>query len=749
MKSLVFTKESVGRLQRFGISDDWFKKFELPAGNHGLKRATVKDATYIIEDDLNSEETDLVVIALSGTNPIFGDGRPNDYTLNRIIAASASHFHSTAQISTKWRPYSEKDILSFYAGTVRKGKGARLHAQKNPNDTHDLFFFARTDRIVPFSDLDPPSSEFHGAVREGLAAAILSAEDAQFGDDHTVGIVLCERLPQGFVQGASLDEWFESKLTSDQRRFVELPYAGPVRLRGAAGTGKTLSLVIKVLRDGLRFRNEAEPKKLCFVAHSQGSVDLVEAISGDLIFPRKLRNFEESNCQIEIQTLYDLAHKHLIFSLKELEPISLDGIEGREWQYHLIKDSLQKAWSSPVLKPRFNNLDPEIKSRWKSACEEKDPAFIAELMNEFSCVIDAEKIRRGEETGERYVKRGDRPKWLLKLPSENDRHFVLAVHSIYRRELSKEGFLSIDEMISDFDSFLESNAWDRVREREGYDALFVDELHLFTALEKQTLQKLVKRQYDGDGKPSRPAIFMAYDIKQSPRDSFLDYFAADGSVFSAKSGLQKSELIELNKVFRYTPQIAEFLKDLDASFPAIDVPGEWNAYVGEAELPNASAPTLSSYTSDIEVLEETFKRAVALARKIEGGGRRIAVLCVSEEMFRKYIPPVKGRFRRAAYLVDSREATSNMRHVGKRFIFSMPEFVAGLQFHTVFLLHVDQTEAPESAGIGRRRQLISNTYLGASRAENCLNIITCEDRGGPCDILNMALNRHSLVEVAN
>ena len=747
MKSLVFTKESVGRLRRFGISDDWFQRYELPKGNHGLKRAIVADAIYILEDDLDSEQTDLVVINLAGENLVFCDGYSNAQALDRISTASASHFHSSVQIPTNWKPYSEGDIFSFYAGTVYKGKGARLHAQKNPRNTHDLFFFARTEKTVSFSDIDL-NRKLHVAARDGLAEAILS-EDTPPVEDNTAGIILCERLPHGFVQGASLHEWFEKKLTSDQRRFVELPYAGPVRLRGAAGTGKTLGLVIKMLRDGLRFRNETQKRRLCFVAHSQGSVDLVQAISDDLISPREFRDFAESSCQVEIRTLYDLANKHLNFPLRDLTPVSLDGIEGRQFQYELITIALQEAWSSQPIRSRFKELDPEIQSRWKKANDGHDSAFIAELMNEFSSVIDAENIRRGEETGDRYIKRSDRANWLLKLPDQVDRRFVLEIHSIYRRQLSDMNALSIDEMISDFNSFLDSNSWDRERDREGCDALFVDELHLFTALEKQTLQKLVKRQYDEEGKPNRPTIFMAYDLKQSPRDSFLDYFAADGKVFSAKSGLQNSELVQFNKVFRYTPQIAEFLKDIDAAFPAIDIPGEWNAYVGEAELPDASKPTLTRYPTELEALKATFKRAAALARKIEGGGRRVAVVCVSEEMFKRYIPPINGQFKGDAYLVDSREATSDMRHVGRRFVFSMPEFVAGLQFDTVFLMHVDQSEAPASAGIGRRRQLISNTYLGASRSENCLHIVACEGRGGPSDILNMALDRNSLIEVAS
>ena len=38
------------------------------------------------------------------------------------------------------------------------------------------------------------------------------------------------------------------------------------------------------------------------------------------------------------------------------------------------------------------------------------------------------------------------------------------------------GTISVDQMVTDFNSYLDSNMWDQIRERSGYDALFIDEL---------------------------------------------------------------------------------------------------------------------------------------------------------------------------------------------------------------------------------------------------------------------------------
>ena len=77
----------------------------------------------------------------------------------------------------------------------------------------------------------------------------------------------------------------------------------------------------------------------------------------------------------------------------------------------------------------------------------------------------------------------------------------------------------------------------------------------------------------------------------------------------------------------------------------------------------------------------------------------------------------------------------------------MPEYVAGLQFDTIYLINADKNEAPLDAGVGTRRSLFSNIYLGASRAERSLTVHACLERGGATDFLQLAIERGSIVEV--
>lgn len=736
MKTLAFTPSSLFRLSQFSISDSWFENFEIPESSAGLKRVVVEGVIYLIESALESDEVPLIVI---DAESIF-NGDADVQTLDRIITAARATFTDSVVIPTAWKPHREGSRFSLNP-TSGPNWRQRIHFERHPNGTSDLLVFGRSPEIVRFDRLEVPLAS-HKFARLKFPDAILSPEQPKVTES-LAGIVLSQRLPQGFVQGATLEQWYSTKLTDEQRSFVDKPHDGPVRLRGSAGTGKTLSLVVKCLVDAISNHENKNKVRFGFLTHSAASVDLVQAIAESLDAHGII--FSQSDfAKIEVRTLYDLANEQLGFSLDNLQPLSLDGREGRKLQLELIEVALRDLHNSGVAKTQFADISAPLLEGWHDLKALAGRRLVVEIMNEFASVLDAEGIRAGEEKGIKYVSSGSsRPAWQMSLPLEIDRRFILEVHRRYRKALSDMGALSVDQMIGDFNSFLDSNRWASIRGREGYDALFVDELHLFTSIERQTLHKLIKHATEEDGRPKRPPIFMAYDIKQSTKDTFSQ-FGEEGNIFTASAKLTGSDLVKLSKVFRYTPQIAEFLTDLDATFPAVDIPGEWEAYSGDAQLSAGPVPRLKVFKDDTTLFRETFDAAREAALAAEGGGRRVAVLSVSPEMFERYLvalPQYKGK----VIPIQARDNVDELRHAGRRFVFSTPEYVAGLQFDTVFLVHANTEEAPSDAGDGRRRRFISDVYLGSSRAERILRVHSSLARGGESDVLKLALSRGSLI----
>ena len=121
----------------------------------------------------------------------------------------------------------------------------------------------------------------------------------------------------------------------------------------------------------------------------------------------------------------------------------------------------------------------------------------------------------------------------------------------------------------------------------------------------------------------------------------------------------------------------------------------------------------------------------------------MAVLCLNEDLFDRYreASRIEGKF----VPVTSREDLRELRYARTRCVFSMPEYVAGLQFDTVFLIHADKADmADRHTSPGARRRYVSRVYLGASRASRQLFIASSSERDGPSEILTGPLRNGSL-----
>jgi hypothetical protein len=78
---------------------------------------------------------------------------------------------------------------------------------------------------------------------------------------------------------------------------------------------------------------------------------------------------------------------------------------------------------------------------------------------------------------------------------------------------------------------------------------------------------------------------------------------------------------------------------------------------------------------------------------------------------------------------------------------STPEYVAGLQFDTVVLVDANKSLVPEGGNTGYlMRRILSELYLGISRAERRLHIFASQDAGGISSLLNGVIAQGLLVE---
>jgi len=728
ISALVIDQKAVGILDRAFVEDAWLQKFEVPMNTDGLRRVESEDIVYLLSGNAELEDGYLIINTAIFSNEA-GLAKPCT-AFERVIRVALRHFDRGIAIPVQWQPYHVGSLLSVYAQSSRDTR-QRVYFDQSPDGTGNLYAFAVTNNP---EDLDgvPEDIALYQRAMGGICDALLTPPPVT-PPVGNFGVLLSEPLGVRLASEGTLQEWYEQRLNREQRVFVDQPHDRPVRLRGAAGTGKTQSMVVKCLRD--LYADSDSDKTFAFLTHSSALAHtIVRGMFHALDPTERWASLKTPSGQsrLWIGTIYELAQEKLGYEKKGLKPLSLDGRDGRGYQRILIEQSINQIVQDPRIVLSLFPGCPEFAARLKNHAE--DASLIDELMNEFACVLDLESIKKDTHEANRYA-RSSREPWQMVLPSEAHRRVVLEIHDIYRALLRAQKMLSMDQMVADFDRYLGTHEWGALRERDGFDLVFVDEYHYFTRAEAMLLHNLFKTRAQVGG---RWPLLMAYDIKQGTNDVAI----SGGMEKFRNPGVGESVLTELKQVYRSTPQITAFLRDLDASFPAMDLEGEYATYVAESQQEDGETPTLTVYENDMKLIDSVFDQAVRMARDIDGGGSQVAVLCLNETLFDTI--RLAGRVRDKFVPITTREDLKELRYAKSKCVFSMPEFVAGLQFHTVILIHANSADYEEDQGLGTRRRYVSRLYLGASRAARKILLSSSKEQGGPCQLLDVPLANKTL-----
>lgn len=734
VRALVLDADAVDTLDSALIEEAWFDHFGLPPDIHKIKRVVCDGIVYLLSKSC-SDDARLLVIRVDDSKA-FSGGRRARYPFERMLRVALHHFRPEVAIPIQWQAFHQGSLVSVYADNITKQSGLRLYFDQDPHGAGSghIYAYAAEEGSRKFSEVPKDMGVYDIALRNFVEAALTEPETGSKAGDY--GILLSEPLGAQLSGAASLSEWYNKKVTAQQKDFIDRPLNAPVRLRGAAGTGKTQSIAIKCLRELIRFEALGEPARLAVITHSSGLAH--DVIRGMLYAMDQGEGWSKfKNAKLWLGTLYELAQDLLQYERKGLQPLSADGREGREYQRMLISSSIDYLErSSQFMLDLKHRCSVDFQSLFSPDSRDQ---FVEELMNEFACVIDAENIQKGTAEAETYLKTS-RESWQYPL-NEADRRVVLDIHERYSDLLRNENYLSMDQMIADFNRYLMTHEWRQLRDKNGFDVIFVDEYHYFNRAEAVALHHLFKTTASQEGKLP---LFMAYDLKQGPDDVSLSH-GSKGMLNFMATRAGKSELVELTEVFRFTPEIADFMKDLDGAFPAMDLEGEWKPYVGSSKTENGDIPELWKLPTNQSLVDSVFAAAKSRASDLKEGGRQVAVLCMNERQFDQY--QNAGRIKDSFVAITARDQMNELKYAKKKCVFSMPEFVAGLQFDTVFLIHVDEAELSDGArGSGFQRRFVSRCYVGASRAAAHLIIATSHERGGPSSILAGPLSRGSLVE---
>jgi len=203
--------------------------------------------------------------------------------MERVLAFSDRASKPSINLPTAWAQYKRGAFISFFAWkqNSRTSESLRWIAEPQRDTSNNVCFWrlSGASSQIPLDDFNPNRSLYDAAIDAWPVA--LRNSKAIFASRPAVAR---ESTPTMSFPGVGFGEvtkdltyssWLD-ELTEPQRRFVEQPPEHSIRLRGPAGSGKTLALELKALHEAKRARDKGDESRILFVTHSWATAERVD-----------------------------------------------------------------------------------------------------------------------------------------------------------------------------------------------------------------------------------------------------------------------------------------------------------------------------------------------------------------------------------------------------------------------------------------------------------------------------------------
>lgn len=546
---------------------------------------------------------------------------------------------------------------------------------------------------------------------------------ADLSDDNIdTSTLLCQRDPY-------------QQLSEKQRKFIETNYAEPSRIEGPAGSGKTICMILKMLYWARRCHDEGLAFKFVFIAPSREIVNnvmyFIDVLSSNIQdFPAICLN------NIQVKTLQDICTDFLKQDIHESELLDEDTLESKNVQLlHLSEIISNKVKNISSLR---DFISPEL----YNFLESEDELHISELIrHEISVIIKG----RSAETFDVY-KDIKRPKYGAPISSINDRRFIFDIYSDYTNILEKISQFDVDDIAISAMSKLDSPIWRRRRKNEGYDSIFIDEVHLFNLNELSLIHHLTKTT-------TTSPISYAIDLSQALGD-----IAWNDIDFHESVGIQNdSEKVILKAVFRCSPEITDLAFSVTSHganlFTNFDNPISDSPYIYGSSV-SEETPTYNLIDSTTNIFQKAFEIADETKNRLNLKTHQIAVIFFDRILFHEAIQYARDAKKRYIEITKRGDLTSvNQAEKGALYVLTMADYVGGLEFEGVILVGVDKGRVPDiSKATSMATKMFQNyvahnrLYVSITRARRSVSILG-EALRGESDILESAITNKKITVV--
>lgn len=494
--------------------------------------------------------------------------------------------------------------------------------------------------------------------------------------------------PKNGIAGCSRADW-EQYLTSPQKDFIHRELTTPHRIEGPAGTGKTLSLVLKAINGYESAVNASREHRALFVAHSETTrKSIIEMFAPDLPGIAEQSPEDLAVQSVRVTTLHRLCADLLRYEVSESELLDADAFESKQSQVLYAIESLDDALTNHLRSHRAL-----MSASYLNFLETTDKWVIAEMLrHEISVVI---KGRAGFELG-RYKKL---PKLTYGLPIEieGDKAFTFLIFTLYQERLQSSGQFDTDDIVLSALQQLDSPIWRRRRIKEGFDSIYVDETHLFNLNELSVFHRLTRST-------SNFPIAYSADISQSIGDRGWSELSIGNALSSNRDA--SSELDQhttFRAIFRSSPDIVNLALCITSAgatlFTNFDNPMVASASAfTESEERKCASPAYLFFPSDEDMLRGAFALAETYSLEMKSTRGDVAIIVFGDELF-AVAERVARSLNKPVEFVKNRGDSDIVRRAkaSGRYVMATPDHVGGLEFDGVILVGVDKGRVPPVA----------------------------------------------------
>lgn len=715
MKNLVLTEQSI-ILVANSLDDQVLKSGELPNSEKYFKISIFSDTDVILSG--NKKDSHIETLPFIVINKSFFDIQDTSIISDALLEIQSlvvrynQNHNLLGYIPSKAFCKNNRVVL-----TVKK---YHIFIIVNTNQTGAFFVFKVTpvkkekiEESIPDMDLFNSILKSRSQI-EDLYHKQKTERRVLIEDDIKFDLYFNDEQQKSYTY----EDWIKH-LSHLQLAFLNKPAEKAIKLRGPAGTGKTLAMELKAIK----LIKENPEARILFTCHSWAVACQVSDFISNLDFEigKKIDAFPllalaESKVPIgdyDTLILGDDSYSGKIEQIKLLSEIILN-YKKSDWKL------LQRKCSQEFVR-QFNLIS------------ENNNNYTWDIMIEITCIIMANGFKPVPTDKEKYICL-ERRNWMLPLGTATEKEVVFSIYSKFIEKLEIDGKITSDQIINDYINILTMFSWFRARKKEGYDYIFVDEMQLFNAQEKAVLQYLTKD-------PQRyPVLIMAMDPKQSVDEVYSQFGITD--VFNGMNPEIEKEFgcpvdICLAEAYRYTKQILRFLKHIDSAYPTLDFGDDWNN-----KIRNTSSNQEEGFLPKFYYYENKkneIRKAIELANELSGSCR-VAILSLQDDLFEMLISETKDNTN--FKIIDSSKITHTLKHVKRNVFVSKPSYVIGLQFDIVILVgcySIYNDNAPNQSCY--RRRFLNDLYLGASRAKKDLYLFSNKEAVSIPDVIKTALDK--------